>query len=649
MSIDPVQAEEKLLEVLAAVERPGSFCVHGTVPSPLFRLDVDGVGTLSLPVPPEQAQRLVAAAERAPYGRGDETRVDTEVRKVWQIGAERVHLPDEAWAQTLARIVERATEGLGVSDLPTDAVLYKLLVYDEGSFFVEHRDTEKQDGMYATLIVVLPSLFRGGELVVRHLDQEEVLPLRSQQLSELPFAAFYADCKHELRPVTQGWRVALIYNLVRSRPSREPLSAPDLRPAIEEVTALLSGWGSGWPLKLVMPLEHHYTLEGLAFAGLKNADRGVAWILEQAARRAGCRLHLAMISVTETGSAEGGYDDEDYEDEALDYEVIEVVDRAERLEGWRTPEDHTADLPTLPLDEGELWPADALEDVEPDEDAYYEATGNEGASFERTYRRAALVLWPSAWTLEVLLAAGAAGALPFLEEQVDAGKGAQALLADIQRVLAEWPRDTYRDKVKDRLRMISLLVRLRANELLEPFVRDTLAMPLEPALADVMRALWRQPDAALCERIAREATDRLDPDEVLVPAALALASEAQGQPGWETLRGATVAHLQERASQPLAPPADQARTTSWACTCAHCRSLRAFLADPVEKSWSLKAGAPDRSHVEHEVRGAGADLDLSTLKKGSPHTLICTKNQRSYERRVAQCQQDLAALAQLRG
>ena len=44
----------------------------------------------------------------------------------------------------------------------------------------------------------------------------------------------------------------------------------------------------------------------------------------------------------------------------------------------------------------------------PDEQHFHEATGNEGASFERTYRRAGLVLWPRARRLAVLNHAGLA-------------------------------------------------------------------------------------------------------------------------------------------------------------------------------------------------------------------------------------------------
>jgi hypothetical protein len=47
-------------------------------------------------------------------------------------------------------------------------------------------------------------------------------------------------------------------------------------------------------------------------------------------------------------------------------------------------------------------PPDAFEDLTPDELHFHEATGNEGASFERTYRRAGFVLWPATRRLAVV-------------------------------------------------------------------------------------------------------------------------------------------------------------------------------------------------------------------------------------------------------
>jgi hypothetical protein len=67
----------------------------------------------------------------------------------------------------LEAILTRVAETLGANG-PIEAEFYKLLVYDEGSFFMSHRDTEKVLGMFATLVLVLPSTPTGGELVVRH-------------------------------------------------------------------------------------------------------------------------------------------------------------------------------------------------------------------------------------------------------------------------------------------------------------------------------------------------------------------------------------------------------------------------------------------------------------------------------------------------
>jgi len=51
--------------------------------------------------------------------------------------------------------------------------------------------------------------------------------------------------------------------------------------------------------------------------------------------------------------------------------------------------------------------------------------------------------------------------------------------------------------------------------------------------------------------------------------------------------------------------------------------------------------------VEGTIHASGCDLDVVTERTGRPYTLVCTKNQASYERRVQQRTADLAALARL--
>ncbi|MBS0445776.1 MAG: hypothetical protein JSR59_07490 [Proteobacteria bacterium] len=76
-----------LASVLQTVGTPGDFFAAGHCALHVPLIEVDGVGPIALPLLPAQAAQLIAAAERAPYGRGGETLVDTAVRRTWQIGA----------------------------------------------------------------------------------------------------------------------------------------------------------------------------------------------------------------------------------------------------------------------------------------------------------------------------------------------------------------------------------------------------------------------------------------------------------------------------------------------------------------------------------------------------------------------------------
>ncbi len=66
------------------------------------------------------------------------------------------------------------------------------------------------------------------------------------------------------------------------------------------------------------------------------------------------------------------------------------------------------------------------------------------------------------------------------------------------------------------------------------------------------------------------------------------------------------------------------------------------------RRWVLKANETDRGHVEGTIRNARCDVDTMTERRGRPYSLICTKNQASYERRLIQRRNDLADLEWLR-
>lgn len=742
-----------LATALSNVERPGDFCTSGVVDIHPPGLEVEGVGPVALPLLPVQAEALVAVADQAPFGRGDQTILDPTVRRTWQIDSGRVRLTSRHWPGILDGIVARVADGLGVSG-PVTAELYKLLVYDAGGFFLSHRDTEKATGMFATLVVVLPSLYEGGELVIQHDGREVHLDLQRNDPAEAAFAAFYADCRHEVRPVTEGWRLTLIYNLCRQGTAPEP---PRYDAERARLAALLRHWPEDGQPKLVYPLKHAYTPASLSFAALKGADAARAAVLAAAAGDAGCDLHLALLTIEESGSAEycGDYrrrcwrDEEDEDGEDEDFEVIELIDGAQLLSDWQRPDGTAAGLGKVPLEDEEVSPPDALDDITPTEQSFHEATGNEGASFERSYRLAALVLWPSGRRLAVINQAGLPATLPYLSELTErwqaAGTPADSpLWAEAHALsglmLRSWPMDGWRssNKPSDAAAMLESLARLgdaervdafladvtaagaygqadneaivqalsvlptdRASELLRAVVAGnaaarfadcadllaravTTGLDLRSAAAALLDALpgdparqppparpWERPpamtpgtavdvlralepmepalaEAAVATMLAWPQT--WGPDAALVPAAVTLSTSSQGDTtAAGRLCAAATAHLRQRIAEPLAPPADWSRDATLSCACRHCAELARFLADPTCESWSFKAVQAERNHVESTIANSHSDLATTTLRRGSPHTLVCTKTQASYQRRVRQRQDDLKNLTRIEG
>jgi hypothetical protein len=485
-------------------------------------------------------------------------------------------------------------------------------------------------------------------------------------------------------------------------------------------------------------------------------DAAAAAVLAAAAQRSGCELHVALLTIEESGSAEyTGYSGRFRRDD--EFEIVEVCDSSAVLSDWRSPDGAAAELGVFPVDDAELCPPDVFEDMEPDEQEFQEATGNEGVSFERSYRRAALVLWPGSRRLEVISAAGLPVSLPWLAdlarrwEESDAltdsalwkeahelaghmldawpqnggwpryGKGPStaatmlatltqlkdsaridAFLADIsavgnygksdnetvlgaakllapQRAAALIERIVRANAVKDPGACADLLARGAAAPPERRPARDlgaaasalVDALPGDPARAPQQQAgSWWRPhdvdadlvvdlvtaleriDATLAERavahlLAWPKTYGLD--AVILPAVRRLVSQTKtrGKPGVQRLRAVCLQHLRSRTAEPLEPPANWTRAAKLDCRCAHCIELAGFLRHPSQQTWTLKAAEAVRGHVASTVQRSHCDLDLATEQRGRPYSLVCTKNQASYERRAKQRREDLQDLEQL--
>ena len=154
---------------------------------------------------------------------------------------------------------------MGLSDCQIHFELYKLLIYETGSFFAAHRDTEKIPNMFATLVVNLPSAHAGGELIVSHASQSQSYPFADSSLFEPSYVAFYADCRHEVKPITSGYRLCLVYNLAIANRRKQLVLSERMGP-IEAIDRAIQAWvqeAGGKPI-LTYLLDHSYSEQNLS-------------------------------------------------------------------------------------------------------------------------------------------------------------------------------------------------------------------------------------------------------------------------------------------------------------------------------------------------------------------------------------------------
>lgn len=92
-----------------------------------------------MPLHEHEAKRIISCATLAPFGHGERTIVDKDVRDTWEIDPSRLSFTHPQWEMFIRNTVcAQVCESLGVSggDSPPKMELYKLLLYEEGSQYV---------------------------------------------------------------------------------------------------------------------------------------------------------------------------------------------------------------------------------------------------------------------------------------------------------------------------------------------------------------------------------------------------------------------------------------------------------------------------------------------------------------------------------
>ena len=354
-----------------------------------LQIEVEGVGKILLPLDQTIIQQLQSVSSEAKFGLRTETLLDKKIRDTQEISLDKLNITTNE--TSFSNLLEKMRDDLGLSEnVELTAHLHNMLIYGPGHFFKNHQDSEKLEGMVATLVIALPSPHIGGDLVVHHNKKNHRFVTENIDSKKLQCFAFYADCIHEVETVKQGSRVTLTYNLVLKNKGTHLQNTEN-----KQLEHALKSYfydeedvkenSDGHLRDLVYFLDHSYTEHSLQWNMLKGVDRQNALDFCSAAKKLGLIPHLALVDHRESWAVEG---------HEYDYKHEDFIDQSTVLSHWLDERGQKLPYGTYTISEDEAcWTKDT-KDFEPAETEYEGYTGNAGNTVDYWYRRAAVVLWP---------------------------------------------------------------------------------------------------------------------------------------------------------------------------------------------------------------------------------------------------------------
>ncbi|MFT3695148.1 MAG: hypothetical protein QM831_18570 [Kofleriaceae bacterium] len=263
------EAIARFREAVMALDQPS--WVEGTVEATL------GIEVANRPAPMDDGlvDWLLERSEPAPFGHGQQTHVDPDVRATLRLksrGRAKITGLD------LDPIMERIE-----SAFCTTAKLYPklldVLVYPTGGKFVRHKDTPRSVDQIGTLSVEVPSPHTGGAMLLD--DHLHALTVDwSAPSAELRWVALFGDVDHEIVPVTSGHRITLVYTLSLTDEPRTDITFAALRNTLHDaIIALAATDFEGRAPTLYIPctrLANTSVDDDLTDETLRGTDRVIA-------------------------------------------------------------------------------------------------------------------------------------------------------------------------------------------------------------------------------------------------------------------------------------------------------------------------------------------------------------------------------------
>ncbi|KAI0544998.1 hypothetical protein F4679DRAFT_600038 [Xylaria curta] len=305
-----------LRNALDRIQSTGDFAAmkrYQLAPNPVLRV---GDEIIPLPLTNHGVELIRKFGRQAPFGKGSRTVVDLAVRKTWELSVNECGVKNPAWNSFIETIMQDVCFGeLGMVGRIT-AKFHKVLLYEPGSFFTAHKDSQKEDGMIATLVICLPSEYTGGEVHLSHAGQHRTFNTSESSLFHTTALAWYSDVTHEVK-VVSGHRLVLTYNIVHEAGSKYSAGAFDQQLDMINSALIQCRLHDLHFARRLYPLDHKYSRAGLSLRDLKGRDYAVCQSLYKLCSQNG--FYLLLSHMTKVNSKDpDGYEEQDEVEMTLD-------------------------------------------------------------------------------------------------------------------------------------------------------------------------------------------------------------------------------------------------------------------------------------------------------------------------------------------
>ena len=246
--------------------------------------------------------------------------------------------------------------------------------------------------MFATLVVVLPSEFTGGEIHLSHGGENKVFDNAKDSAFDTTILAWYTDVTHEVKEITSGYRLALSYHLINTSPGINPPHLPVGDSSLQSLRDIFYKWSHDeYPSVeadrvVAYGFTHLYSDASLREVIVKGQDQHIASILKQAGDSEEVLVLMGWLNARVDGSTSsqgwqiyyGEGDSPEYGRETGSHDVpvmSEVCKTKMWMDGIQDMQGREVGITKIELDEGSVLPFRAFSGVSPDEsktiDAYW--------------------------------------------------------------------------------------------------------------------------------------------------------------------------------------------------------------------------------------------------------------------------------------